>query len=61
VDKIRLIRVKKKMTQKTLAIKAGVERSMISRAERGERKPSLETAARIAKALGCKVDDLIDD
>lgn len=48
------------MSQEELATAASVSRVAITRYEAGERVPNLEIAARIAKALGCKVDDLID-
>lgn len=60
MNNMRKIRIEKNLTQTTLGKLSGVDHSMISRVERGERKPSLDTAAKIAKALGCKVDDLIE-
>lgn len=48
------------MSQEALAQASGVSRVAIARYETGERVPSITIAARIAKALGCKVDDLID-
>lgn len=53
-------RLAAKMSQEELAQAASVSRVAITRYEAGERVPNLEIAARIAKALGCKVDDLID-
>lgn len=49
------------MSQEKLAKAAGVSRVAITRYEAGERVPSLEIAARIARALGCKVDDLLQE
>ena len=57
---IKKIRLQAGMSQEALALASGVSRISIIRYEAGERFPDLETAARIAKALGCKVDDLID-
>ncbi len=48
------------MTQEDLAQAAKVTRVSIARYEAGERIPSVDIAARIAAALGCTVDDLID-
>lgn len=48
------------MSQEALAQASGVSRVAIARYETGERVPSITIAARIAKALGCKVDDLIE-
>ncbi len=48
------------LSQEDLAAKANVSRVSIARYEAGERIPSVDIAARIAAALGCRVDDLID-
>ena len=48
------------MSQKDLAVKANVARVSIARYEAGERIPNVDIAARIAAALGCTVDELID-
>lgn len=47
------------MSQEELANKSGVTRVAISRYENNERKPSVFIAAKIARALGCTVDDLL--
>ncbi len=39
--------------------RSGVRQEFISEIEVGNKKPSLETAYRLAQALGVKVDDLI--
>lgn len=49
------------MSQEDLAKASGVSRVAIARYESGERVPSVIIAARIANALGCKVDDLIKE
>lgn len=48
------------MTQIELAEKAGILQSSLSHYETGRRKLPLDIAARIAAALGCTVDELID-
>lgn len=53
-------RIAANMSQKELAQASNVSRVAITRYETGERVPSIEIAAKIAKALNCKVDDLID-
>jgi transcriptional regulator with XRE-family HTH domain len=53
-------RIAANMSQEELAQASNVSRVAITRYETGERVPSIAIAARIAKALGCKVDDLID-
>lgn len=57
---IKKIRLQAGMSQEALALASGVSRISIIRYEAGERFPDLEAAARIAKALGCKLDDLIE-
>jgi transcriptional regulator with XRE-family HTH domain len=56
---IKEIREAAGMSQESLAAAAGVTRVSIARYETGERVPSLEIAARIARALNCKIDDLM--
>ena len=42
----------RKLTQRQLAQKSGVDHSTISRLSRGDRTPSLRTAQRLAQSLG---------
>ena len=57
--KLREIRITKGLTQYQLARILGFKHnSVISRYETGRKKPNLETAQRIALALGCKVEDI---
>lgn len=46
------------LTQKELAEISGVEQSNISKIERGEMQPMLDTARRIADALKKSVDEI---
>jgi transcriptional regulator with XRE-family HTH domain len=56
---IKLARKVAHMTQKQLAQKAGVDPSLISRLERGQRPhASHETVIKIARALGVEAADL---
>lgn len=48
------------LTQQELATASGVTYVSIGRYERGERVPDINTAAKLAVALGCTVDDLIE-
>jgi DNA-binding XRE family transcriptional regulator len=57
---IKKLRIAAGMSQDDLAKAAGISRIAIARYETGERTPSIITAVKIANALGCKVDDLID-
>lgn len=48
------------LTMKQVARAVGVSEGAISLYERNLRRPSLETAFKIAKVLGCTVDDLFE-
>jgi transcriptional regulator with XRE-family HTH domain len=53
-------RLARKWSQATLAYESGVMRARISDLERGKRqRPSAETLAKLARALGVSVDWLI--
>jgi transcriptional regulator with XRE-family HTH domain len=57
--KIRDLRkAKDKMSQEKLALTADLNRAYIGYIERGERKPSVDTLARIAKGLGVPLYEL---
>lgn len=58
---LRKIRKLRMITQEELATMIGITQAMVSHYETGRRVPDLETAAKIANALGCKVDDLIKE
>ena len=59
---IRVRRERLGMTQNDLAMKAGVKQSVLSDIENLKTAwPRIDTIAKIAKALGCTVDDLIND
>lgn len=57
-DNIRRIRKDRNITQEALAHEAGLNRAYIGYIERGERKPSVETLEKIAKALKVRVFEL---
>jgi transcriptional regulator with XRE-family HTH domain len=59
-EKIYKHMVVKGLNQKALARLAGVSDSEVSRILRGQSSPSLEYAARLARALGLSLDDLTD-
>lgn len=58
---IRYIRKRLNMTQEQLSERTGISQANMSRYERGERKLTLENAAKIANALGCTVDELLKE
>lgn len=47
------------LAQKELADEVGVSEAMLSYILRGLKEPSVATLVRIAKSLGCSVDELI--
>ena len=49
------------MSQRELALGAGVSSSFVSQLERGLRGPTLNTIAGLAEALGVKVSDLLEE
>lgn len=58
-NKLREVRVKKKLSQGDIARILDVHRSYISGLERGRRNPSLLTVHKVAKALGVSVNELL--
>lgn len=59
--KLRKIRLKKGFTQKKLAAKLGLDRSMISRYENGETPLTVDTIYRLTRILKVSVSDLLPD
>lgn len=63
ISKLYTLRREANLTQQELADEADVHITTISRIERGDRgsdKLTLDTAARLAEALGCHAEDLLD-
>ncbi len=60
MNRIREIRTSQNMTLKKLSELTDIHWVNLSRYERGERGVDIETAAKIAAALSCTVDDLIE-
>jgi transcriptional regulator with XRE-family HTH domain len=58
-QKLREARLKKGLTQEVLADKAGLHFTYIGQAERGLRNLTIESLAKIAKALKVKGGDLL--
>ncbi|MEM2120613.1 MAG: helix-turn-helix transcriptional regulator [Archaeoglobaceae archaeon] len=55
---LKQIREQKSLTQSQLAKLVGVHQTYISRIERKKRKPRIDIAIEIAKALGVTVEEL---
>ena len=60
-ETIRAKRIEAGLSQEQLAEKSQLARNYIGNIERAEYKVTVETLARIAKALGMRVRDLVDD
>lgn len=58
---LREMRIKKKMTLEELSKASGVSRVSINRYELGERTPNVYIAKRLADALDCTIEDLINE
>ena len=59
-DNIRKLRAKLGLTQDDLAKKADIKYTTLMKVESGTvNKPSVQTMAKIAKALGVSIEDLI--
>ena len=58
-ENIRRIRLTKDMTQGDLCRKLEVDRAYISNIESGKKNPTLSTIAKLAKALGVTINELL--
>ena len=54
------LRKKASLSQEQFAFKCGVDRTYIGTIERGEKSPTLNTIAKIAKALGITKSELFN-
>ncbi|MEM0941022.1 MAG: helix-turn-helix transcriptional regulator [Bacteroidota bacterium] len=57
-DRLNELRKKSKFSQEDLAKMAGVYTNVLGRYERGEAKPSIDVASKLADALGVSLDYL---
>lgn len=55
---IRRIRVARSISQELLAAEARIDRTYVSRLERGLENPTVAILERISKALGCEIVEL---
>lgn len=58
-DQLRTARTRANLTQEELAFRAKVSRNYVSLLELDEKSPTIETLARICKALGVRVSSVI--
>jgi len=54
---IRRLRVARGLSQEALAVDAGIDRTYVSRLERGLENPSVAVLEKLAKALGCMIPE----
>jgi transcriptional regulator with XRE-family HTH domain len=59
-NNIKTLRMSLNLNQEELAKMAGLERTNISRLEKGAANPTIETLEKLAKALGSTVNQLLD-
>ena len=57
--RIKVFRLKKKITQEELAFQIGTSASYISNIESGKKKPSLQKLVQISETLGVTINDFI--
>lgn len=59
---VKSMRLEKKMTQQALSMLSGVPQSLIADIENGKRvNPTINTVIKLAKALGCTVEELLQE
>jgi len=58
---VRRLRQERGYSQEEFSFRVGLHQTYISSVERGERKVTIQTADRIAKALGTKLSDLFGE
>ena len=59
-EKLKALRIGKKMSQKSLADKLGVSKSVVSFYESGERLPSYDVLIKISRIFNVTTDYLLD-
>ena len=58
---VRQARQRVGISQKDLARKVGITQAFLSEVVTGTKSPSLLTAAKLARALGCTIDELLGE
>ena len=59
-ENLRRARKRVGMSQEELAVCASIHRTEVGLLERGERTPRIDTAVKVAGALGAPIDELIE-
>jgi transcriptional regulator with XRE-family HTH domain len=58
---IRRLRVARKLSQEMLAVDAGIDRTYVSRLERGLENPTVAVLEKLARALSSTIEELFTD
>jgi len=59
--RLRAVRTKAGLSQEALGMDADLHRTFVSMVERGERNVTIATVEKLAKALKCRMADLMPD
>lgn len=57
-ERLQKLREQRRISRRTLSELCGLSKNTIARYERGERRPGIEEAARLADFFGVTLDDL---
>lgn len=60
-DRLKAVRLARGITAEQMAVEIGVTRDMVMKLESGKRGRSYSRLPKIAKALGCRIDDLFPE
>lgn len=58
---LRRMRLAAGMTQEQLGLESGVQRNFISLIETGQNQPTINTIAKLARALGMRASELVEE
>lgn len=60
-DRVRALRKAKGWSQEELAEHAGIHRTFVSQIERATKRSTIDTVDKVAKALGVRCGELLDE
>lgn len=58
---VRRLRVGRRLSQEALAVDAGIDRTYVSRLERGLENPTVRVLGQLAAALHCQIVDFFEE
>lgn len=59
-EQLRRLRIERGLSQESVAACIGVTTAFVGQLERGEKRPSLDTARRLALFFGITIDELVN-